>query len=136
MFSQAQTRLQSSYDAAFVSAATPLSFCRKAYSQHMLEIEGRLGVGAIEVEEAWSLVMDTTRVSLDRYRFDDRLSNLERVFHSPPFSPELVAAIKLIAPQFEFRADEHSRQAWEMDQNGSCRGENQESEEILTPVSE
>jgi hypothetical protein len=62
--------------------------------------------------------------------FDERLSQLEIVFHAPPFSPETVAAIKLIAPQFDFRADEHSRCLWEKDQNGSCWSEY----EALAPI--
>lgn len=44
-------------------------------------------------------------------------------FHAPPLDPELLAAVKLISPQFRFRATEHSRRFWELNQNGLCWGE-------------
>jgi hypothetical protein len=31
---------------------------------------------------------------------DRRLARMEQVFHSPPLTPELIAAIRLISPQF------------------------------------
>jgi len=48
---------------------------------------------------------------------------MERVFHAPPFTPEMVKAIKLIAPQFNLSPDEQSRKFWEVDQNAACWGE-------------
>ena len=54
---------------------------------------------------------------------DKRLTELGRIFHAPPFTQELVTAIKLIAPHFNLTTDEQSRQFWEADQNGACWGE-------------
>ena len=59
----------------------------------------------------------------DAPELDFRLSGMERVFHAPPLTPELIAAIKLISPQFDFNSTEKSRLAWEMDQDGACWGE-------------
>ena len=63
---------------------------------------------------------------------DPELANREQVFRAPPFTPEIVAAIRLIAPQFAFRSDEASRRYWETDQNGACWGEY----EALGPILE
>jgi hypothetical protein len=63
-------------------------------------------------------------------RLDPRLAGLERVFRAPPLTPELVAAIKLIAPHYDFRTSEKFRSVWEAEQNGSCWGEY----EALTPL--
>lgn len=52
-----------------------------------------------------------------------RLAGMERVFHAPPMTPELLAAIKLISHHFEFTTSEKSRLVWEADQNGACWGE-------------
>jgi hypothetical protein len=54
---------------------------------------------------------------------DPRLAGMERVFRAPPLTPELVAAIKLISPHFDFTATEEYRAIWEADQNGACWGE-------------
>jgi len=54
---------------------------------------------------------------------DERLASMEQVFHSPPLTPELVAAIRLIAPHFDFDTDEKYRLFWEKNQNGTCWGE-------------
>lgn len=52
------------------------------------------------------------------------LANEELVFRAPPLTEELVAAIKLISPQFHLTAgEESSRRFWELNQNGSCWGE-------------
>lgn len=51
------------------------------------------------------------------------LAGKEILFQAPPFTPELVATIKMIAPQFHLRADEKSRQFWQRNQNGACWGE-------------
>ncbi|MHC4548705.1 MAG: hypothetical protein ACYTEZ_07990 [Planctomycetota bacterium] len=56
-------------------------------------------------------------------RLDETLAASERVFRAPPFTKELVAALKLIAPQFDFTTDEKSRLFWETEQNGDCWGE-------------
>ncbi len=49
---------------------------------------------------------------------DPVLSSRERVFHAPPLTPELVAAIKLISPHCNLALDEKSRSFWEAEQNG------------------
>lgn len=51
------------------------------------------------------------------------LTRLERVFLAPPLTPDLVAAIRLISPQFKLTTSEKSRRFWEADQNGCCWGE-------------
>jgi hypothetical protein len=56
---------------------------------------------------------------------DTRLAGKERIFRAPPLTKELVAAIKLITPQFDFTTREKDRAIWEADQNGSCWGEYQ-----------
>lgn len=48
---------------------------------------------------------------------------MEKVFRSPPMTPDLSRAISLISPQFEFRPNEADRAFWEADQNGSCWAE-------------
>lgn len=54
---------------------------------------------------------------------DPDLAAKELFFKAPGLTPELVAAIKLISPQFHLRADEPSRRFWELNQNGVCWGE-------------
>lgn len=54
---------------------------------------------------------------------DKRLTEKDRIFRAPPFTQELVAAIKLIAPHFNLTTNEQSRLFWEADQNGACWGE-------------
>ena len=44
-------------------------------------------------------------------------------FEAPTLTPELIAAVKLISPQFRLRQDETSRRFWELNQNGVCWGE-------------
>jgi hypothetical protein len=61
---------------------------------------------------------------------DPRLLEMERVFHAPPLTPELVAAIRLISPDFDFEATEENRAFWEAEQNGTCWGEY----EALSPL--
>ena len=56
-------------------------------------------------------------------QLDLRLAALERVFHAPPLTPELAAAIRLISPQFPVSPTEEDRAFWETDQNGACWGE-------------
>ena len=54
---------------------------------------------------------------------DPELAAKELFFRAPPLTPELVAAIKLISPQFHLRPDEPSRRFWELNQNGVSWGE-------------
>ncbi|MDH5305653.1 MAG: hypothetical protein OEW02_00580 [Myxococcales bacterium] len=62
---------------------------------------------------------------------DPELAGREKVFRAPPFTPEIVAAIRLIAPQFALRPDEASRRYWEADQNGACWGEYEALRSVL-----
>jgi len=54
---------------------------------------------------------------------DPELRGKELIFEAPPFEPDLVAAIKLISPQFHLSADQPSRRFWELNQNGLSWGE-------------
>jgi hypothetical protein len=54
---------------------------------------------------------------------NEDLTKLERVVRLPPLTRELVAAIKLIAPQYDLTTSEKSRVFWETETNGSCWGE-------------
>ncbi len=60
------------------------------------------------------------------------LADRERFFRAPELDAELLAAVKLITPQFHLRANEESRLLWELSQNGSSWGEY----EALAPVLE
>jgi hypothetical protein len=51
------------------------------------------------------------------------LADRERFFRAPELDAELLAAVKLITPQFHLRGNEQSRLLWELSQNGSCWGE-------------
>ena len=62
--------------------------------------------------------------------FDPRLASMEPVFHAPPLTPELLAAIKLISPRLKLAQDETSRRVWEKEQNGTCWSEY----EVLYPL--
>ena len=51
------------------------------------------------------------------------LISRDLLFEAPPLDDRLLAAIKLISPQFHLRGDEASRRFWELNQNGLCWGE-------------
>ncbi len=61
---------------------------------------------------------------------DAKLIELPRLFRAPPLTPELVAAIRQISPQFTLTASDRSREFWEAEQNGACWGEY----ETLSPL--
>jgi len=61
---------------------------------------------------------------------DPRFTGMQRVFRSPPLTPELIAAIKLISPHCDFAPTEKHRSFWEADQNGACWSEY----EALSPL--
>jgi hypothetical protein len=65
---------------------------------------------------------------------DQRLSQMERVFRSPPFTKTLVQAIQLIAPHYNFSPTEFNRLIWEIDQNGACWAEFEALKEILSSI--
>jgi hypothetical protein len=66
--------------------------------------------------------------------FDSRLANLEPVFHAPPLTPELLAAIKLISPRLKLVQDEKSRRIWEKEQNGTCWSEYEALRPLLSRI--
>ena len=49
---------------------------------------------------------------------DKRLAGMERIFRAPPLTKELVAAIKLIAPHFDFTTREKYRAIWKQTKMG------------------
>jgi SAM-dependent methyltransferase len=65
---------------------------------------------------------------------DQRLSRMERIFHAPPLTSELIAAIKLISPHCDLAASERHRLVWEADQNGACWGEYEALEPFLSRI--
>jgi hypothetical protein len=65
---------------------------------------------------------------------DKRLAQMERIFHAPPLTPELIAAIKLISPHCDLAASERHRLVWEADQNGACWGEYEALEPFLSRI--
>jgi|SRR5215469_13480036 len=67
-------------------------------------------------------------------KLDLRLAQMERIFRAPPLTPDLIAAIKLISPQFDLSASEPHRMVWEADQNGSCWGEYEALEPYLLRI--
>jgi hypothetical protein len=76
--------------------------------------------------ESFKRVLRRFQRALPSRRFpplDPELSQRERIFRIPPLTPEIVSAVRQIAPQFRLRCDERSRDYWERDQNGACWGE-------------
>jgi SAM-dependent methyltransferase len=61
--------------------------------------------------------------SPDIPEIDADLAARERVVRAPPLTPELVAAIKLIAPHYRITTSEEHRGVWEADQNAACWAE-------------
>lgn len=64
----------------------------------------------------------------------EELRTQEKVFLAPPFTEELVKAIKLISPQFNLTESESSRAYWEADQNGACWGEYEALQSVLERI--
>jgi hypothetical protein len=54
---------------------------------------------------------------------DPELARKPSVFLAPPFTPELVAAIRLISTQLTLDPNEESRLLWQKEQNAACWGE-------------
>lgn len=65
---------------------------------------------------------------------DERLAAMETVFQAPPFTQELVDAIRLISPHCDFKPDDKYRAVWEADQNGACWGEYEGLEPLLSAM--
>lgn len=65
---------------------------------------------------------------------DLRLARMERVFHAPPLTAELIGAIKLISPHCDLAPRKRHRLVWEADQNGACWGEYEALEPFLSRI--
>jgi hypothetical protein len=59
---------------------------------------------------------------------------MEPVFHAPPLTPALLAAIKLISPRLKLAQDEVSRRVWEQEQNGTCWSEYEALHALLSHI--
>jgi hypothetical protein len=59
---------------------------------------------------------------------------MEPVFHAPPLTPELLAAIKLISPRLNLTQDEVSRRVWEKEQNGTCWSEYEALQSLFSRI--
>ena len=62
---------------------------------------------------------------------EPELAAKELIFKPPPLTDEMVAAVKLISPQFHLRQSEKSRDFWGRNQNGLCWGEYEALEPFL-----
>jgi hypothetical protein len=69
-----------------------------------------------------------------KQEFNAAIAGRESVFRAPPLTPELVAAIHAISPQFSLQTDEASRELWQTNQNGSCWGEFDALEPLLRAI--
>src|SRR3981189_3742284 len=67
------------------------------------------------------------RTSLNRLRgrsiLDPRAAAAEQLFLAPPFTEEVVAAIRLISTRLPLKADEDSRLLWQRESNAACEAE-------------
>jgi hypothetical protein len=75
-------------------------------------------------EEGTCLFLKT---SLNRLRgrsiFDSRADSAEQLFLAPPFTEEVVAAIRLISTRLPLKADETSRLLWQRESNAASEAE-------------
>ncbi len=73
-------------------------------------------------EEGACLFMKT---SLNRLRgksiLDPRAASAEQLFLAPPFTEEVVAAIRLISTRLPLKADEASRLLWQKESNAASK---------------
>jgi hypothetical protein len=67
------------------------------------------------------------KTSLNRLRgrsiLDARAASAEQLFLAPPFTEEVVAAIRLISTRLPLKADEASRQLWQNESNAASEAE-------------
>jgi len=67
------------------------------------------------------------RTSLNRLRgrsiLDPRAASAEQLFLAPPFTEEVVAAIRLISTRLPLKADEGSRLLWQQESNAASEAE-------------
>jgi hypothetical protein len=62
------------------------------------------------------------------------MSTKEIIFKAPPFTDDLVKAIRLLGPRLRLKANEESRNLWQLDQNVSCWAEFQALSPILESI--
>lgn len=74
------------------------------------------------------------KTSLNRLRgrslFDDEANSAEQLFLAPPFTEEVVGAIRLISTRLPLKADERSRLLWQ----NECNAASQAEYEALSPL--
>jgi hypothetical protein len=67
------------------------------------------------------------KASLNRLRgrsiLDAKASSAEQLFLAPPFTEEIVAAIRLISTRLPLKADEDSRRLWQRESNAAAEAE-------------
>jgi hypothetical protein len=67
------------------------------------------------------------KTSLNRLRgrtiLDPKAGSAQQLFLAPPFSEEVVAAIRLISTRLPLKADEASRLLWQNESNAACAAE-------------
>jgi hypothetical protein len=67
------------------------------------------------------------KASLNRLRgrsiLDTKASSAEQLFLAPPFTVEVVEAIRLISTRLKLKADEASRQLWQSESNAAAEAE-------------
>lgn len=71
----------------------------------------------------WTMARKRLGLEHSLAELEPRLTGHELHFRAPPLTPELLAAIGRISPQFRLRPTERSRRFWELNQNGLCWGE-------------
>jgi hypothetical protein len=76
------------------------------------------------------------KTSLNRLRgrsiLDSRAATAEQLFLAPPFTEDMVAAVRLISTRLPLKADEASRLLWQSESNAACEAEY----EALSPLLE
>jgi len=67
------------------------------------------------------------KTSLNRLRgrsiLDSKATSAEQLFLAPPFTEEVVTAIRLISTRLPLKADEASRLLWQRESNAACEAE-------------
>ncbi len=67
------------------------------------------------------------KTSLNRLRgrsiLDERSASAEQLFLAPPFTEDVVSAIRLISTRLSLKADEPSRLLWQNESNAACEAE-------------
>ena len=78
------------------------------------------------------------KTSLNRLRgrsiLDDRTASEEQLFLAPPFTEEVVSAIRLISTRLSLKADEASRLLWQRESNAACAAEYEALRPLLAHV--